>query len=196
MLFRSGNIIMEVHGGIIGQSRTITVDRLLYVDPSVYGNLPQTDRYAVARLIGQLMHLQAFEESKKIMLLGPGRWGTSTPSLGIPVSFAEITTASVICEMDTMHDGLIPDLSLGTHFFNDLVETNMLYIGFFRMNKENVIDKDFLNTTQNTLNDYAPESSQGSKAIRVIEAPKGRKLVLSSDSINQKAVLFITEESN
>ena len=56
------------------------------------------------------------EAPKTFLLLGPGRWGTSMPSLGVPVSFAEINTVSVLCESSLMHAGLVPDVSLGTHF--------------------------------------------------------------------------------
>ena len=62
------------------------------------------------------------------MLVGPGRRGTSMPALGVPVSFAEINTAAVICELTLMHAGLAPDVSPGPHFFNDLVEMDMLYL--------------------------------------------------------------------
>ena len=65
------------------------------------------------------------------MLIGPGRWGTTTPSLGVPVHFAEINTVSVLCEIVAMRDDLVPDVSLGTHFFNDLVENDMLYLALF-----------------------------------------------------------------
>ncbi len=65
------------------------------------------------------------------MLIGPGRWGTTTPSLGVPVSFAEIDAARILCEIVAMREDLVPDVSLGTHFFNDLVEMDMLYLALF-----------------------------------------------------------------
>ena len=83
------NVIVRSVGPVIGQSRFVTIDRLIYVVPTIYGHLPDNDRYAIARLIGQIAHLPD-ADGKTVMILGPGRWGTSTPSLGIPVSFAEI----------------------------------------------------------------------------------------------------------
>lgn len=81
----------------------------------------------MARLIGRLLHLDEEKPPEQIMLIGPGRWGTTTPSLGVPVSFAEIDTATVLCEIVAMREDLVPDVSLGTHFFNDLVEMDVLY---------------------------------------------------------------------
>jgi pyruvate,water dikinase len=93
----------------------------------------------VARLIGRLNQRQPVED-RGLMLIGPGRWGTHSPSLGIPVAFGEISRASVICEVVEMHERLIPDVSLGTHFFNDLVEHDMLYVAYFPRNSGNTID--------------------------------------------------------
>ena len=64
------------------------------------------------------------------LLLGPGRWGTSTPSLGVPVRFSEINNIAVLVEIAYMRDDLIPELSFGTHFFQDLVETD-IFIALF-----------------------------------------------------------------
>ena len=114
----------------------------MYVPPSVYGQLPIRDRYAVARLIGRLMHLTEPQPPRHVMLIGPGRWGTTTPSLGVPVSFAEIDTASVLCEIVAMRDDLVPDVSLGTHFFNDLVEMDILYLALFPDRKDNFWNRD------------------------------------------------------
>ncbi|MCP4258790.1 MAG: pyruvate, phosphate dikinase [Planctomycetes bacterium] len=188
------NRILETQSGIIGQSKTLSIDRLIYVEPSAYGNLDDRDRYTIARLIGKLTHIEENEEPKTVMLLGPGRWGTSTPSLGVPVSFAEINTVSVLCEIDTMREGLVADLSLGTHFFGDLVEMDMLYIGFFSQKKGNVLNKDFLSQSKNHLQEVLPQASAWIQVIRVIEASEEQKFILSADVMKQKAVVYIDKK--
>ncbi len=188
------NLIMEVHGGIVGQSRALTIDRIIHVVPSVYGQLPERDRYAIARLIGKLTHPEKQGKAKTIMLVGPGRWGTSTPSLGVPVSFSEINTVSVLCEIDTMHEGLAPDLSLGTHFFNDLVEKDMLYIGFSASKEQNILNQDLLNELPSRLPDFGPEAPTWSQAVRVIDAPDTARIALIADHMRQKAVVYINTQ--
>lgn len=188
------NLIMEVHGGIIGQSRMITIDQIIYVIPSVYGHLPERDRYTIARLVGKLTHLEKQGKIKTIMLIGPGRWGTSTPSLGVPVSFAEINTISVLCEIDTMHEGLVPDLSLGTHFFNDFVEMNMLYIGFSGSKKQNVFNQDLLNELPNRLTAFLPAASKWSQAVHIIDVSDRGKLTLIADHMKQEATVYIDKK--
>ena len=185
------NVVMEVNGGIIGQSRMLTLDRIIYVVPSVYRHLSERDRYSIARLIGKLTRINGRGTEKTTMLFGPGRWGSSTPSLGVPVSFAEISTVSVLCEMDTMCEGILLDLSLGTHFFNDLVEADMLYIAFYGLKESNVLNENLLNSMSNHLTNVIPDASAWSQAVRVIEAPNNKKIVLIADNTNQKAVVFI-----
>ena len=188
------NIILETHGGVIGQSRAIAIDRIIYVVPSVYGNLPVKDRYAVARLIGKLVHYKEAEGQKNIMLLGPGRWGTKMPSLGVPVSFSEINTVSIICEIAAMHERLTPDLSLGTHFFNDMVEMNMLYMSFYPEKKDNVLNEEFLLQLPNRLTDLFPEVSSWCNTVKVIhgqDITDGQKIYLNADSMKQRGVLYI-----
>ena len=50
--------VLEAHGAVIGRSRASLIDRLIYVPPAVYGQLPLRDCYVVARLIGRLLHLR------------------------------------------------------------------------------------------------------------------------------------------
>lgn len=69
--------IIEARSAVIGQSRVTVVDRFIYVVPSVYGHLPLRERYEIARLIGDIN--RASDKQLTIMLLGPGRWGTSSP---------------------------------------------------------------------------------------------------------------------
>jgi len=184
------NAIMVANGAIVGSSREVAVDRLLYVAPSAYSRLPVRDRHSAARLIGKVMGLEE-NRDKNIMLLGPGRWGTSMPSLGVPVSLSEICRASIICEMDSMHDGLMPDLSLGTHFFHELVERDMLYIGFFGSRETNCLNEDILKGLPNRLGDLLPEASSLQDAVRVIDPPPDKAIILNADSMRQESVVYI-----
>ncbi len=187
------NVIMKAHGAVIGHSRVMPIDRLIYVVPAQYGRLPEQKRYSLARFINKLTHYEGGHSAKNIMLLGPGRWGTSTPSLGIPVSFAEINTASVLCEIDAMHEGLVPDLSLGTHFFNEMVEMNMLYIAYFVGKAGNVLNENFLMESSNCLLSIAPDAQEWVDTIKVLDTAKcdsGRKIFLNANSVEQIAAVY------
>ncbi len=184
------DLILKVHGGIIGTSRALSIDRIIYVVPAAYGQLTERDRYAVARLVGQLTRHPDPGGPRTIMLMGPGRWGTRMPSLGVPVSFPEINTAAVICEIGAMHAGLTPDLSLGTHYFNDLVEMDMLYLAFYPARAGNVFNEETLRRAPNRLAELAPDDEALSAVVRVIDAEGPNRLRLHVDSLQQRAVLY------
>ena len=187
------DLVIESHGAVLGYSRQITIDRLIYVVPEAYGRLPTQERYAVARLIGKLVHLDEPERKESFMLLGPGRWGTKMPELGVPVGFSEINTVSVLCEIDAMHEGLVPDLSLGTHFFHEMVEMNMLYLGFFKAREGNVLNQQLLDELPSLLAELLPDASQLARVVRVIDAPAGRRMIFVADHMKQEARLFLKD---
>ncbi|MBN1607823.1 MAG: pyruvate, phosphate dikinase [Polyangiaceae bacterium] len=185
------DLVLRAHGAVIGFSRRLIIDRLIYVVPSAYGRLSTQKRSTAARLIGQLTRPEAHGAEPTFMLVGPGRWGSRMPELGVPVSSAEIRRAAVLCEIDAMHEGLSPELSLGTHFFHDLVELNMLYVGLFQAEPQNVLNQELLSGSPNRLAELLPDQNQWSDVVRVIEAPAGRKMVLSADHMKQEALLYL-----
>jgi pyruvate, water dikinase len=183
--------IIRSAGPIIGRSREVPIDRVVYVDPNTYGQLPIKDRYAVARLIGTLMQNERAGDNRT-MLLGPGRWGTSTPSLGIPVTFPELKGAVVIGEIASMHEGLTPDLSLGSHFFHELVEIGILYISVFPNKTGHRIDADFFEKADNRLTQLMPEAESWTSVVKVVEPSDcnfRRRWHVIADSREQVALL-------
>jgi pyruvate,water dikinase len=188
-----GKLILKSAGGIVGSSRQAFIDRIIYVVPSVYSKLPEQNRYALARVIGKLAHFDGHASQKTIMLVGPGRWCTRMPSLGVPVSFSEINTASVICELGVMHEGLNPDLSMGTHFFNDMVEMDILYMGVFISRKDNVFNDELLSSLPDSFPEMMPDEKSWHGAIRVIDGnnSQGGRLYLNVDSIKQSGALYL-----
>ena len=187
-------LIMESAGPVIGHSASMLVDRLIYVVPAVYGRMSESARYTVARTIGKLNRLKAAGPAPVVMLAGPGRWATSTPALGVPVSFAEINAVSVVCEIAAMHEGLVPDVSLGTHFFNDLVELNMLYFAVSPDKKGHQLNQDLLLTLPNRLTALLPEAAAMESVLRVIDGadlPGGLRLNLHADAVKQRVICYL-----
>ncbi len=133
------DLVLKTQGAVIGPSLATAVGRLIYVVPSVYSQLSLSDRYSIARLIGRLTRLEK-QPDGALLLVGPGRWGTAEPTLGVPVSFAEISRVTALCEIIEMREGLVPDVSLGTHFFNDLVEMQVLYLALIPGKEGNCVN--------------------------------------------------------
>jgi len=108
---------------VLGNGMKKGIRHIVYVPPGMY----RFDRgFSIARQIGEL---NAGFESDGYILIGPGRWATSHPELGVPVTYAEISNAQVIVECSW--GSFTPELSYGTHFFGDMVVSNILYIPVF-----------------------------------------------------------------
>ncbi len=190
--------IIEAHGAIVGPSRLIRVDRFVYVVPRLYAELPLRRRSELARVLGRINAVSPREETA-VMLLGPGRWGTSSPDLGIPVPFAEINQVSVLCEIVTMRENLIPDVSLGTHFLNELVEMNILYLAIFPQKNRDFLNEEFFLNHRNRLPDLVPNPGMWADLVRVVDAadvvPQGRCIALLADATRQEATVFFADRS-
>jgi pyruvate, water dikinase len=186
------DLMIEAWGPVIGQSRQETLDQIIYVVPDEYLKLKISDRYELARLIGKLSHIET-EKGKTIMLLGPGRWGTSTPSLGVPVSYPEINTISILVEIALLSREMSADVSLGTHFFNDLIESDTLYLGLLPHRQNNKIKTAFFENSPNSLAEIFPGAQQWTSVLKVINPEKvcpGRTLNLYVNAIEQKFICY------
>jgi hypothetical protein len=187
------SILLATRGPVIGQSTVAPVDRVVYVDPDAYAALAPQDRHEVARVIGRVTRA-APHRAGRILLLGPGRWGTSTASLGVPVSFAEIQRVSAICEIRRMSANVVPDVSLGSHFFNDLVEANMLYLAIDPGRPGHRLDEALLRREPNRLPELVPDDARLAGVVRVVDFPlrgDGRSLQLNADSVRQEVLCYL-----
>ncbi|MBQ6540272.1 MAG: phosphoenolpyruvate synthase [Oscillospiraceae bacterium] len=128
------NILLESKSASMGMSKADKLDIIVFVDPVKYYNMPYRDKYGVARLIGEInWHYR--DMNKHMMLIVPGRIGTTSPELGVPTSFSDISEFEVICETEETEAGYNPELSYGSHIFQDLVEAEILYTAVFNNEK-------------------------------------------------------------
>ena len=142
-------ILLESIGTSMGISKTSSLDLIVYVDPVKYYELPFKDKDLVAKLIGKInWHYRDMD--KHMMLIVPGRVGTTSPELGVPTSFADISAYDIICETEESRAGYNPELSYGSHIFQDLVEAEILYTAIFQGEK---------------TKHYSPEKLESSKDL-------------------------------
>ena len=133
------DFLFRINGNFMGGNACVPIRYAVFVQVEAYLDLPESRKYQVARKIGELN--QIITEDGAI-LMGPGRWGTTTPSLGVPVSFAEISHYACMCELSYQSHGLRPELSYGSHFFQDLVETGIHYAAIYREEKDCIFRED------------------------------------------------------
>lgn len=120
-------ILFRVNRTFMGNSAVLPIDIVVMVDAERYHNYPYNKKSSLCRGIADIN--QYYKESgKTLMLISPGRIGTSSPELGLPVTFSDISGFKVICEYADRRIGFIPELSYGSHMFQDLVESEMFYV--------------------------------------------------------------------
>ena len=180
-------VFFRSSGGFMGGNVSLPIRRLIWVDAREYIRLPLSDKYEVARLIGRLNHRIASREKSPTLLLGPGRWGTSTPSLGVPVNFSEINHMTAIGEVAFPEGDLMPELSFGSHFFQDLVEADIFYLSLFPRVFSCVLNSDWIYRSSNLLEGLMPSSSRFKPVVKVLDTETHR-LRLSADVIQQQMV--------
>jgi hypothetical protein len=182
---KKDNIFFSSVGNFMGGNVRLSIDYVIFVKAQEYLALAEQDKYQVARVIGMLN--QKFMGSS-VMLIGPGRWGTTTPSLGVPVHFSELCNITAMCEVSYHQGNLIPELSFGSHFFQDIVEADIFYAAIFDgeddviFNPGIILEK--LNLFDTTLN--FEESSQDKKFNQVIHVSQINGLTLYSDIASQE----------
>lgn len=127
-------ILLENVSSSMGLSRNVPLDLIVKVDPVAYYNMPYVEKSKVANLIGKINWTYR-GQGKHMLLIVPGRIGTSSPELGVPTTFADISEFEAICEVEESEVGYNPELSYGSHIFQDLVEAEILYTAVFSNEK-------------------------------------------------------------
>ena len=161
-------ILMSLKGASMGLSREVPLDLIVYVDPIAYYNLPYNEKNSVAKAVGSF-NWKYRGSGKHMMLIVPGRIGTSSQELGVPTTFADISEFEVICEVAESGAGYNPELSYGSHIFQDLVEAQILYTAVFEGKQTKEYHPEKLTKLPNLLTELLPEHGKLNEVIRILD---------------------------
>ncbi|MCL2181611.1 MAG: PEP/pyruvate-binding domain-containing protein [Treponema sp.] len=178
-------ILFSSCGNFMGGNVRLSIDYVIFVKAQEYLALTERDKYQAARLIGKLNQKLI---GSNVMLIGPGRWGTTTPFLGVPVHFSELCNMAVMCEVSYKQGGLIPELSFGSHFFQDIVEADIFYAAIFDGEKDVIFNPNLILDKQNLLDMTLnfEEQSSDKNFENVIHLSQINGLTLYSDITSQE----------
>ncbi len=183
---------LKTRGPIIGQAMARRIHKIIYVIPSKYSVLSPSERFSVARLIGEISN--AFPDDQNTMLVGPGRWGSKMPELGVPVTFSDIRNVSVLCELAIMHANLSPDISLGTHFFNDIIEMGIVYMGIYPKSEGYILNEKLILQGSNVLPEFYSKTDRIAEAIHIADVDNVLTSVfVHANTLNQEGIIFQTK---
>jgi len=166
---------------------------IIYVTPQGYQSLEKKEELKeVAVLISRLNHLLP---SRSFILAGPGRWGSRGDiKLGVQVAYSDINKTAMLMELAYSKDGYMPDLSFGTHFFQDLVESDIKYLPLYPETEGSFFNKELLMRAENLLLKLIPEAGSMMEVIKVVDfgnLRKEGKLNVVMDGDGNRAIGYI-----
>ena len=186
LLFRSNRTIS---GG-----RTAPIRYLLYIDPERYAAIASPEvKKSLGRIVGRI-NAHPDVGPGRILMMGPGRWGSSNIDLGVNVTYADINNTVVLVEMAREEAGQVPEVSYGTHFFLDLVEAQIIYLPLYPGDPEAEFNREFFETLPNVLEELLPDAGCFRDLIRVFDLPAatgGLYGRVVADPQSQRAVCYL-----
>ncbi len=179
---------------LVPQGVVENIKYIVYVDPIQYNQIPANSiRLELARIVGRLNKKL---EGYTFILMGPGRWGSSNIDLGVKVSYADIYNTRMLIEIAmTRSGGATPEASYGTHFFQDLVESNIYPLALYPDKADIVFNQDFINQAPNCLGTLLPQDNSYTDYIKVIDVPQvsqGKFLRVVMNAVKNKALGYLT----
>ncbi len=166
------------------------MEYLVIVDEDGYRDWSYREKPTVARMIGKINDRL---KGKKFALVGPGRWGSWNPQLGVPVNYSEICNCSMLIEVARREGGFLPEVSFGSHFFQDLIEDGIAYLpvhpgepmvdyqeGFVEGKNilSELMGKDLTEAFENLIRViHLPEATQGKYAHAILNGERGEAIL-------------------
>lgn len=188
-------MILFTSRGLIPNGRAEQVPYLIFVNPKTYRQIPAVEtKLELGRAIGRLNKLL---EGESFILIGPGRWGSTNLELGVRVSYADIYNTKVLIELGVAQDGKPPELSYGTHFFQDLVESGIYSLPIPLHLQGASFNWRFFQLAPNCLSSLLPEDAALSPYLQVIDLPQVTKEyrlnVLMDGTNNDEAMGYLVK---
>ncbi|MFN3194787.1 MAG: PEP/pyruvate-binding domain-containing protein [Chlorobiota bacterium] len=169
------------------------IDFVVYVTSEGYSDL-ETDEEM--REVGKIVSkLNQILPERRFILIGPGRWGSKGDiKLGVPVNYSDINNAAMLIEVARKNKDYVPELSFGTHFFQDLVEANIKYLPLYPDDENSIFNDEFFLNTPNSLSQFINNVEDYEDTIRLINVEhfkRNGRLNIYMDSDNGKALAFV-----
>jgi hypothetical protein len=172
------------------------ISHVIYITPEGYFSLgSEPERIHIGHLVSKL---NARLAGKTFITIGPGRWGTINPDLGVPINYGDIYNTRALIEVSGSGISAAPEPSFGTHFFQDLIESNIYPLAIYIDDPEVQFNRPFFYDTPNQLAAFLPEAADCIEAIRLIEVASFRPahhLELVMDDEKGQALAYLVPDA-
>lgn len=172
---------------LIPDGRVSDVRYLVFISPfelpAVFDAQPRAE---LARLVGRI---NARLSAERYILMGPGRWGSHHPELGIPVGYGDIYRALALVEV--VPDSQAPEPSYGTHFYQDLVEAGIYPLAIALGDNGDEFNHQFFERSANCLAKLLPADAEWEPLVKVIELPETERAELVMNGEAGRAIAYL-----
>lgn len=176
------------------RGRVDNIEYVVFISPEGYFAMPTpAERAELGRKIGRLN--EALKE-KTFICVGPGRWGTSNPDLGVGIGYGDIYHTRALVELAGQGIGHAPEASFGTHFFQDLVESNIFPLAIYFDDEDVLFDRDFFYQSPNHTRKFLPADQNLPDCLRLIRVSDyraGCHLELVMDDEQGRSVAYVEQ---
>ena len=180
-------VLLETRGVSMGFSRKFSVDLIVYIDAIAYYRMPYREKHKVKDALSAI-NWKCRDRNERLVLITPGRICTSSPELGVPSAFADISEFDTIVEVSEKRAGYVPELSYGSHIFQDLVEAGILYSAIFESGSTIRFAPGKLTARENRLADYSDLAPELADVVHVCDTA-GSGVMLYYDMATEHLLL-------
>ena len=158
---------------VLGHGVIKGIKDIIYIKPEAFDSI---NNKKIAGIIDKL-NTELADKDRNYILIGPGRWGSSDPWLGIPVVWAQISAARLIVELGLENYRIEP--SQGTHFFQNLTSFKVGYFTITPFNKDGFWNLKYLNSLKAEYEDEFVRHVNFKNELSVkIDSKKSKGIVL------------------
>ncbi len=169
------------------------IEYIVYVVPEKYSNLDSSEK--MQKIASIVNDLNQKLPKRKFILMGPGRWGSrGDVKLGVPVKYGDINNTSLLVEIAKKKGEYTPELSFGTHFFQDLVEADIKYLPLYPDEPRIIFNEKMLLNAKNHLLKVAPDFKKYDEVVKLVktsELEDGGSLSVIMDGETNEALAFL-----
>jgi hypothetical protein len=184
------DVIFSTHF-MVPQGVVDNLEYVVFIPPDSFFKTKTNERFELARALGKLNKAL---QGKNFIFVGPGRWGSSNADLGVPVGYSEIYNTRALVELAGKNVGPAPEPSLGTHFFQDLLEAQIYPLAVMLDDNQSSFQATFFYHLPNHVTEFIkiPEAKiENLRVLKVSDYRQNHHLKLIMNNEKSVAVGFI-----
>ncbi len=184
--------VVFVNRKVLFNARVMNIEFVVYVDPKEYRKIGSyQEKLQIGRVVSEINRRM---EDRRYALFGPGRWGSNDINLGVKVGYEDINRAIILGEIAYETEGMTPEVSFGTHFFNDLIEAKIVPVAIFPDDPNCYFNENFFMEAPNEMAKMVSGFEKYAKVVKVInvrELTNGLVMHVLQDANNQEGMGFL-----